>query len=45
MGELAAEQLLRRIQQGEAGGGGEGRSLRVGAKLVVRRSTAALPAS
>jgi LacI family transcriptional regulator, galactose operon repressor len=45
MGELAAEQLLRRIQQAEAGGGGEGRSLRVGAKLVVRRSTAALPAS
>ncbi|WP_326595367.1 LacI family DNA-binding transcriptional regulator [Streptomyces sp. NBC_01803] len=41
LGELAAEQLLRRIEKGEAGRGGTSRSLRVGAQLVVRRSTAA----
>ncbi|MGK5529663.1 LacI family DNA-binding transcriptional regulator [Streptomyces sp. URMC 129] len=39
MGELAAEQLLRRIEKGEPGHPGTARSLRVGANLVVRHST------
>jgi LacI family transcriptional regulator len=41
MGELAAERLLRRIEKGEAGSESAARSLRVGARLMVRRSTAA----
>ncbi|TDC19671.1 LacI family transcriptional regulator [Streptomyces sp. 8K308] len=42
MGELAAEQLLRRIGPGAARGGEATRALRVGARLVIRKSTAAL---
>jgi LacI family transcriptional regulator len=40
LGELAAERLLRRMEKGDPGGGGPGRTLRVGAKLVPRQSTA-----
>ncbi|HEY5836990.1 LacI family DNA-binding transcriptional regulator [Streptomyces sp.] len=40
LGELAAEQLLRRISKGEGTPDGTGRAIRVGSKLVVRQSTA-----